>query len=358
MKAEDAWVDLLDRFHRGQLTDADKIDLENKMISNEGFQQFAAQHGVLMSALKNYEKKKALHDLLDETHLELESDSSVLPIPQRKQSFIGRYWPITAVAASLTLFVAVTIMYFSAEKQSVVEYKELRKTVDRLQKSQKQMMEEIKENTKPEVPPGKYSGTGFFISAKGFLATSYHVVKDADSVYIMNEKFGRMKVSVIFSDLKKDIAILEVDDKSSLPRALPYLIAKDEADLGEAVYTLGYPREDIVFGEGSISALSGFRQNPDAYQMSVPVNPGNSGGPLFNSHGDLVGIISGLQTQTHGAAFAMKSSILHNVLSDFPQDSLAKKIVFPVRNNLKSHTRVEQVKRWKDFVFMVAVYNN
>src|SRR5690606_40165367 len=109
----------------------------------------------------------------------------------------------------------------------------------------------------------------------------------------------------------------------NLQRPLSYMISSAEANLGEEVFTLGFPREDIVFGEGSISALSGYRQNPNAYQVSVPVNPGNSGGPLFNDRGDLVGIISGIQTETMGAAFAIKCSELPSVIDSQNTDSLS-----------------------------------
>jgi S1-C subfamily serine protease len=146
-------------------------------------------------------------------------------------------------------------------------------------------------------------------------------------------------------------------DKSTLPYKLPYLISDKEAELGEGVYTLGYPRQDVVFGEGSISAQSGYLQNPNAYQISVPVNPGNSGGPLFNAQGNLVGMISGLQTQTYGTAFATKSSTLRHLIDEWEAPPHEKKIILPTRNSLKNLSRVEQVKRWKNFVFVVEVYN-
>src|SRR5690606_23670002 len=142
----------------------------------------------------------------------------------------------------------------------------------------------------------------------------------------------------------------------NLQRPLSYMISSAEANLGEEVFTLGFPREDIVFGEGSISALSGYRQNPNAYQVSVPVNPGNSGGPLFNSKGDLVGIISGIQTETMGAAFAIKSSVLLSVIDSLETDSLSAPLVLPKQNTLKGLSTVDKVKKWKDHVFIVRVY--
>jgi S1-C subfamily serine protease len=131
-----------------------------------------------------------------------------------------------------------------------------------------------------------------------------------------------------------------------------------EANLGEDVFTLGFPREDIVFGEGSISATTGYQQNPNSYQVSVPVNPGNSGGPLFNAKGDLVGIISGAQTETSGAAFAIKSSVLLDVIKNIQTDSLQSPLNLPRQNSLRYLSKVDQVKKWKEYVFVVQVYNH
>jgi hypothetical protein len=128
-----------------------------------------------------------------------------------------------------------------------------------------------------------------------------------------------------------------------------------DANLAEDVFTLGYPREDVVFGEGAVSALTGYNQNPNSYQVSVPVNPGNSGGPLLNSKGNLVGIISGLQTETLGAAFAIKSNIIIDIVSN---DSLKNYVFLPKQNLLKGGSRVNQVKVLRDYVFMVRVFKN
>jgi hypothetical protein len=89
----------------------------------------------------------------------------------------------------------------------------------------------------------------------------------------------------------------------------------------------------------------------------VPVNPGNSGGPLFNAKGELVGIISGLQTETSGAAFATKSTILLHAITDMPIETVNVPLALPRINTLKNLGKVQQVKKWREYVFMVRVYN-
>jgi len=89
----------------------------------------------------------------------------------------------------------------------------------------------------------------------------------------------------------------------------------------------------------------------------VPVNPGNSGGPLIDQQGALLGIINGVHTKTQGAAFAIKSSLLLETLQSIPTDSLPRPLKLTTQNQLAGMTRVDQIKRLKDYVFLVKVYN-
>jgi serine protease Do len=79
---------------------------------------------------------------------------------------------------------------------------------------------------------------------------------------------------------------------------------------------------------------------------------------LFNGKGDLVGIISGIQTETSGAAFAIKSSVLLSVIEKAPADSTRAPLVLPKQNSLRGLSKVDQVKKWKENVFVVRVFNN
>ncbi|RAV98756.1 S1 family peptidase [Pseudochryseolinea flava] len=342
-------IELLDRQSRGDLSHQETIQLEEALKHPE-MRAAAEKHGVLLSQLHAYGKRQALHTMMDSLHETIDEQK-----PKGKRVFLRKaYWPIAGIAASIAL---ISVIFTWSLNQSVQdkmeEYKELRLEVQRIEKSQNAIVKEIKEKEKA-IQPSRYSGTGFFISSKGYLVTSYHVVKDADSVYIENGAVGNHKAEVIYLDALSDLALLKVvSDTFEMKTSIPFLIRTAEADLGEEVYTLGFPREDIVFGEGSISALTGYRQNPTAYQISIPVNPGNSGGPLLNSKGDLIGVISGIQTKLTGAAFAVKSTSLYEVVKN---DSIHETIPLPRQNTMRGN-RVDQVKKWKDLVVMVRVYN-
>lgn len=362
MNPEQILHDLLDRYAKGKLDAEEAAALEERMKDDVVLRQQAVQHFALMDSLKFYNSRTKLKEILEEAHGEiteapLNNTRNTIPLKGWK-----KYRPMVAVAASVALISIVGTMLItrSMETKQKAIYKELRRNVEQIQKSQKTLMEDIavtKEKVKPF--PGKYAGSGFLISANGYVVTSYHVVKESDSVYLENEKAGTLKAVIVHNDPANDISILRIEPGETpwkLP--LPYSLSKAEANLAEEVYTLGYPREDVVFGEGSVSALTGFKQNPNAYQVSIPVNPGNSGGPLLNNKGDLIGIISGIQTETSGAAFAIKSTVLLDVIAAVPADTSGIPLVLPKQNILKNVSRVQQVKQWKDFVFMVRVYEN
>jgi S1-C subfamily serine protease len=364
MNNEQDLFDLLDRYANGLLSDEEVRALENKMSSDPEFRRKAEEHLELVHALKFYGRRRELKQSLDEIHREVESDKDLVqpepsqPIRSQPET-VRKYWPTIAVAASVA-FVSILGTLFmtrSLEHKQTAYYKELRRNVEQIKKSQNMIIADM-EKEKPEPLPGKYSGTGFLISGNGYVATSHHVVKGGDSVFIENEKYGRLRTSIVYSDPANDVSILKIESEDFKPiRSVPYTISDSEAALGEDVFTLGFPREDIVFGEGAVSAATGYHQNPNAYQVSVPVNPGNSGGPLLNEKGELIGIISGIQTETSGAAFAIKSTVLLNVLGQASLDTLDKPLQLPKQNYLKNLRRVQRVEKCKEVVFMVRVYN-
>jgi S1-C subfamily serine protease len=355
MKPGDHEYQLLDHYHKGLLSPEEIARLQERINTDDEFKKEAEAYLELIGTVKFYGERQKIRKMLEDIH---EDVASAEPVEQPVSQF-KKYWRMSAVAASVIIATVVGTLLTtqSLEKKQTANYKELRRNVEQIKKSQKLIMDNLAESQGNAITPGKYSGTGFLISANGYVATSYHVIKESDSISIENEIYGRLKTSVVYSDAQNDISILKIETPDfKVKKALPFMISRQEADLGEYVYTLGFPREDIVFGEGSVSASTGFGQNPNAYQVSVPVNPGNSGAPLLNTSGDLIGMVSGVQTETAGAAFAVKSSRLLDLVKNDGLDSLPRPLTLPRQNMLRSMNRVQQIKRWKEFVFMVRVY--
>ena len=127
----------------------------------------------------------------------------------------------------------------------------------------------------------KSTGTGFFIDKKGYLTTNYHVIKDAKTIEIVhNGKPFKAKVEV--TDQQNDLAILKIDDNSFIPlKTLNYNFKTESSEVGTSVFALGFPMtkimgEEIKFTDGKINAKSGYKGEISTYQISVPIQPGNS----------------------------------------------------------------------------------
>jgi S1-C subfamily serine protease len=140
--------------------------------------------------------------------------------------------------------------------------------------------------------PPKGSGTGFFITEDGYLVTNYHVVRGAKSCMVKTRQ-GKFPARVVKTDEKNDLALLKVI--GNFP-ALPVGNSK-EAKLGDAVFTIGFPNTDVQGIEpkltrGDINSIAGIKDDPRHFQISVPVQPGNSGGPLVDSAGNVIGVVT------------------------------------------------------------------
>ena len=135
------------------------------------------------------------------------------------------------------------------------------------------------------------SGTGFIITNDGYILTCYHVVKDERDIRVV---FGGkiLPAKLVVDDPHNDLALLKID--GYFP-ALAFSL-KRPAKMGEKVFTIGYPIPSLQginakYTSGTLSSLTGFQDDVRLYQIDVPVQPGNSGGPLVDENGNILGII-------------------------------------------------------------------
>jgi len=138
-----------------------------------------------------------------------------------------------------------------------------------------------------------YSGTGFFITTDGYFVTSYHVVEGAKKIEIRLPSGQRIPAESVLADRENDVALLKASGKFS---ALP-LISSSNAKRGMEVITLGFPHvsiqgTDAKLTDGVISSLSGLESDSRFFQVTVPVQSGNSGGPLVTREGNVIGVIA------------------------------------------------------------------
>ena len=153
---------------------------------------------------------------------------------------------------------------------------------------------------KPGAPPAGATGrvlstgTGFVVAA-GRALTNHHVIEDCRGGVQLRTAGGRdMPARVVTSDRQRDLALLEVPAEAGPP--LPFRREGSQVRRGEGVVTYGFPLSGILSSgptltTGEISALAGLGDDASQFQISAPVQPGNSGGPLLDMGGNVVGVI-------------------------------------------------------------------
>lgn len=200
-----------------------------------------------------------------------------------------------------------------------------------------------------------WTGSGFAI-ADGYIATNYHVTTGAKNIRIKGvdgDMDKTYKAVVVASDSDHDISILRVVDKDfDSFGSIPYAIGKAMVDVGDEVYVLGYPKVssmglEVKLTEGVISSSSGYKGAGSMYQISAAVQPGNSGGPLFNDEGVAIGIVCGKHSDTDNAGYAVKISYLHSLIN-----SSNLKINLS-ENHIKDKKLSKQVKKIKPYVYLI-----
>ena len=176
---------------------------------------------------------------------------------------------------------------------------------------------------------GQVTGSGFFITTDGYFVTNEHVVESAKTVGIRAANGKTYPAVVVRVDSSNDIAILKAEGTF---RALP-VQASQNVRRGDKVFTLGFPNTDVQgvepkYTEGVISSLTGIRDGPNNYQISVALQPGNSGGPLISSLGNVIGIVAAKlsaaamlksgRSLPENVNYAVKSNYLLELISTLP----------------------------------------
>ena len=157
-----------------------------------------------------------------------------------------------------------------------------------------------------------YTGTGFFVSKRGHIITNAHVIGNYSFV-IAKDSAGKIyELDIIAIDKHNDLALLQAAKKTD---GLPIMQASSIGK-GLKVYAIGYPQPGIQGTEskitdGVISSMTGLRDDNDSYQISVPIQAGNSGGPLVTDTGSVVGVI--VATVNVQRFFAITGAIPQNV---------------------------------------------
>lgn len=361
-------LDTIERYLKGELNTNEKESFEQLRQKNTDVDQMVVEHSMFLHQIEAYGQNRDYKHQLHEIHNQLAEAGELNEGQETNQGKVAQIWnkyrKVTAIAATIAgvtaLFISGLVTYFTPvrTKKDIVQ---LNRKIDQVMQNMRVQGNQLNNVLQTKVPVNEIAtngGTGFLIDGKGFLITNSHVVAGSSTILVQNNKGQEFKATIAYLDDVKDLAILKIDDEDYKPlTALPYSIRKSSADLGEQVFTLGYPRDEIVYNEGYMSAKTGFHGDTISCQIAVSANPGNSGGPVFNKNGEVIGILSTAQIKAQGVVFAIKSKNVYYAIDSLKKtDTSYQKIKAPSVSNIRGLDRVQQVKQIEDCVYMVKSF--
>jgi len=356
-------LEAIERYLNGTMLPAEKAYFEQLRKNTPEVDQMVVEHKLFLQQMDNFSEYKNLKNSLHEAHNILVADGDIHEGGEtsRKGRVVqlwNKYRRVTAIAASIAGITAIIISalfpYFSPRPNPTLE--QLNRKVSNLEKTTNALNSQIKNNQHVNIPAPEFksAGTGFLIDGKGYIITNAHVLTGTGAV-VVNNKGEDFNARIINIDQLRDLAILKVDDSDFKPyNTIPYCIKKSDVELGEELFTLGYPRDEIVYNMGYLSAESGYNGDTASCQISLSANPGNSGGPVFNKNGEIVGILSAKQAEAEGVVFAIKAKSIFKMMDELREtDSSFQKIKMPVYNiTLRGVNRLTRLNKWKIMCFL------
>ena len=356
-------LDAVERYVRGEMPPEEKALFEHLRNSNPEVDQLVVEHSLFLDQFTQYGETQQLKNQLKAIHNQLVQEGG---IDEQRPAIVVTLWKkykrtvfVAASIAGITALVISGLVSLVSPKVSKEKLEMLSRRIDNQEHKLNNVANQVNSVEKAE-PSFNRGGTGFLVDGKGYLITNAHVVKNATQVEVQNS-LGEYHARIIQLDRQADMALLKIEDTTYHAfNSLPYGISKTGAELGEDVFTLGYPRPEIVYGKGYMSAETGFQGDTTTFQLTIAANPGNSGTPVLNNDGEVVGMVSSTQQNAQGMVFAVRSKNIFQALDAMRSDSTLQgsdstlgHLKIPTNTFIKGMDRKLQVKRLEDYIFIV-----
>lgn len=362
-------MEAVEKYIKGEMTAEERSHFEQLRSGNPEIDQLVVSHSLFLQSLHQYGNVRELKHRLHEIHNHLTDEGRIQHLELARTAKIINFWKryqrTITIAASIAGITAICINVMTmliSPKTSNRQVQELVRSVDALKNKQYQQDKRINHIANATKLPSDKSitgiGTAFMMDTKGLLVTNAHVVRNAKGVIVTNHDGAEYAAQIISVDATRDIAFLSIEDKDfKAPKSIPYGFRKQGADIAEPIFTLGYPDNKFVYGEGYLSALTGHDGDTLNCQIAVAANPGNSGGPVFNRHGEIIGMLSTREIQSEGVVYAIQSKYIQQSLSRLKEtDPSFTHFKINIDSKVRGMDKVQQVKRFQDYVYMLKVY--
>lgn len=350
--------DKIDQYLLGELSDEAREAFEESLATNPELAHEVEEMRKLIEVMDDHQEEMKLRDHLNELHKETSAQPQVNRRNTRKLFFQ------LSVAASIAIISVVATLFTTGQfsesaKAPLSGEQDLKQRLTEIEEKQdvlEENFERIKQSeTEKEVKISH--ATCFPLTNNGLLITNYHVVKRARKISVETENNGNYSARAIYADKNTDVAIIQITDTLFTNfGGLQYKFNNREVQLGEYIYTLGYPKKDIVFGEGSVSSMTGYKGDTTKFQASIPVNPGNSGSPVFDEKGYVIGLIKSKNRLNEGTTYILKSEYFTSLLDTLKSDSLVDQSQrLPSRNRIIWKKKTDKIKKLAPQVFRIRV---
>jgi serine protease Do len=358
----------IERYLDGTMLPDEKVYFEQLRKNTPEIDQMVVEHSMFLHQIEGYSQNRSLKQSLQNIHQNLLHKGDIneggnVPLKAKVIQFFATYKRDMMVAASVGGLIAtiISVFLYTLTPTNDTKIQQLSKELANVKKTVN-VQNSIINDVKTKLPQGSTllsGGTGFLIDANGFIITNTHILKGNGAIVVDNEG-KEYNAKIVYRDAATDLAILRITDTDfNAQTNLPYSIDKTNADLGEEIFTLGYPKNDITYTQGYLSSKTGIDGDTASYQIQMNSNPGNSGGPVLNKEGKVIGVLSAKQTKADGVTFAVKSKKIYQLVERLAEtDTALQRIKLPIKSTLNGKTRENQVKKIEDCVFLVKAYNN
>jgi S1-C subfamily serine protease len=361
-------LDAVERYMRGEMNPDERLWFENLRKTNAEIDQLVVEHTLFLQQMNRFGEWQKFRSTLHDVHTDLAEHGKINSDRLKGKAKVVYLWKryrrvaaIAAFIAGITTLAISGIVWSVSPKSSNADLEKLTRIIGEQETKTKRIQQDlnvvkgdIQKKADAPVFNAKTVATGFLINGRGFMITNAHVVNGSKNIRVFNNRGEQFTAFVVRLDPVKDVAIIKIDDIQFKPFAtLPYGISKTVSDIAEPIFTLGFPRDEIVYGEGYMSARTGFKGDTLSCQLSVPANPGNSGGPIFNHDGEVIGILSSKETEAEGAVFAVRSKYIYKVIDELKKNPLYENLKISPKPSVTGLDKVQLVKKFQDYIYMV-----